>query len=414
VRAPRPGILAALLLGLCGGLFAADYGLTLHQSAEISGAAGDNPVLNLVAGAGPWFSSYSHESLDLYLSGFLNMQYEYDGQSGEGGWRFIPELGRFSLLMRPLGGLRLEIGRLRYSDPNGLVLSGLLDGFSGTLDIGHSRLSLGSFYTGLLYRDTARIYMTAPDSSWNDALGKMNIPLAGRRLITALDWELPSLFQSSLGLNLNLLGQADLNGAEEALHSQYLSLKLAVSPLPSLYAALGGVLGLAEYRTGDGGEPYWDLNLALNFNLDWDIPGGPRDALSFGLAWGSGKHQDSVLGPYRSVTLFSSSNILSAGMAGLAALRLNYTVRLRENLSLGLDGRYFIRGNLDTLDTLALAEDREKRALGGEFYGSLIWVPLSDLSLVLGGGLFIPAMGNALKWDEAPRWEASCSLAFSL
>jgi hypothetical protein len=392
-----------------------DYGFTLHQSTDISGGAGDNPDLNLITGLGPWLSSYSRENLDLYLSGFLNMKYEYDGQSGEAGWRLIPELGRFSLITRPLGGLRLEIGRLRYSDPNSLILSGLLDGFSGALDIGHSRLSLGAFYTGLLYRDTAKIFMTAADSSWNDVLGTRLPALAGRRFVAALGWELPSLFESPHSLVVNALAQMDLNGAEETLHSQYLSFRLLVSPLPSLYAAFGGALGLAEYQADPGaGGPGTGLSLALNFNLDWDIPGGPRDALSFGLAWGSGGLRDSVLGPYRPVTLFSSSNILSAGLAGLTALRLGYTVRLRGNFSLGLDSRYLIRGNLDSLDTLALSEDRGKRALGGEFYGSLIWVPLSDLSLVFGGGVFIPAMGSAVTGDAPPRWKTSLTLAFSL
>jgi hypothetical protein len=395
------------------GLFAADWGFTLHQNLELSGQGGDDLELAYTPGLGPWFSSSSRETLDLYLSGFLNMTYGYDKLTGEKDLRLIPELGRCSLFLRPAGGFHMELGRIPYGDPNSLIVSGLLDGFSGVLDIGNSRLSLGTFYTGLLYRETAKIFMTAADSSWDHG---ESFSLAGRRLIAALDWELPSLFESPHSLVLNALVQFDLNRAPETLHSQYLSFQFVFSPLPSLYARAGAVLGLAEYTVKDPADSDGDrgMNMALNMGLDWKVPGSPADALSFGLAWGSGGIDDSVLGYFPSITLFSSSSILSTGMAGLAALRGTYTVRLRENLSLGMDGRYFLRGNLGSFDTLPLAADRGKKALGGEIYGSAVWVPVSDISLAGGAGLFFPALGNVIDRDTPPRWKTRLTLTFSL
>jgi hypothetical protein len=391
---------------------ALDYGFTLHQTLELSGGEYDNLELSYTPGLGPWLSDSSGETIDLYLSAFVNMKYEYNQVSGEGGWRPVPELGRFSLLYRFPGGPSLEFGRILYNDPNNLIVSGLFDGFTGTLGVGNSRLSLGVFYSGFLYRETARIFMSAGDSGWNYRAGDTVFSFAGRRLIGALGWEAPSLFGSPHGLALNILTQFDLNTAEESLHSQYLSWRVTFSPLSSLYARFGALTGFAEHR--GAGKTEGEAGLALNAGLDWVLPGTSEDLLSFGLVWASGGIGDSPLGPFRSITLLSPSRVLSAGMAGLAALRGSYTVRPRENLSLVVDCRYLFRGNLNTLDTLPLVDDRENRALGGELYGSVIWVPVPDISVVCGGGLFFPGLGNAVRRDTAVRWKTVLTLAFSL
>jgi hypothetical protein len=400
------GLLSAAALNLS----ALDYGVTLHQTVELSGRGSGSMELAYTPGLGPWLSDSSRETTDLYLSAFMNMRYEYDKQTGGGGWRPIPELGRFSLFYRPEIGPSLEFGRIRYNDPNSMIISGLFDGFMGTFDIGSSRLSLGSFYSGFLYRDTAKIYMTAADSSWDYTAGDTFFSFAGRRLITAFSWEIPSMFESPHGLAVNVLTQFDLNAAAETLNTQYLSLKFTFSPRPSIYARAGAVMGFARLR--DGGSGDGEINLALNLGLDWALPGMLEDALSFGIVWASGDH-DSSLGPFRSVTLLSPSSVLSTGMAAIASLRGNYTVRLRENLSLGLDCRYFFRGNLDILDTLPLKAEKWKRALGGEIYGSAVWVPVSDISVVWGGGLFFPSLGNAVQKDTPPRWKTALTLTFS-
>jgi hypothetical protein len=411
------GLLPGLLFAAAVDLYALDYGLTLRQTVEFAGRENDGLELAFTPGLGPWLSDSSGKSTDLYLSAFINMRYTYDKLSGEGGWRPIPELGRCSLFYWLPGSLSVEFGRIRYSDPNSMIVSGLFDGVAGTLDIRNTRLTLGAFYSGLLYRDTAKIFMTAADSSWDYAAGDTSFSFAGRRLIAACGWEIPSLFESPHSLTLNALAQFDLNAAEEILNSQYLSFKFNFSPLSSVYTRAGGVLAFVESRGGAGESA--DINLALNLALDWALPGGPEDALSFGLVWATGEadsnaNGDSLsLGPFRSVTLLSSSGTLNAGMAGLLSLRGSYTILALENLSLGLDCRYFFRGNLGVFDTLPLVADTEKRALGGEAYGSLVWVPMSDVSVVCGGGLFVPDLGNAVQTGTPPRWKTMLTLTVS-
>jgi hypothetical protein len=386
-------------------LSALDYGLTLRQSLGLAGGEPDALELNYTPGLGPWLSDSSGETLDIYLSAMVDMRYRYDELTGEGDWQPVPELGHSSLRLRPGAGIGLELGRVRYSDPNGLIVAGLFDGLTGSLNLGNSRLSLGALYSGLLYRETAKIFMSEGDTAWDYPAGDLVYSFAGRRLIAALGWETPSLFGSSQGLALNFLTQFDLNGAEESLDSRYLSFKFTFSPLPLVYGRLGGALGFTERR--EAGERAGETSLALDAGLDWALPGRLEDALSFRLLWASG----SWLGTFRSVTLLSPSNLLSAGMGGLGALRTAYTARVKENLSLTLDGRYLFREDTEIIDTLPLTGGR---ALGAELYGSLVWVPLSDISVVWGGGAFFPGLGDAVQKDAAPRWKTMLTLVFSL
>ncbi|MDR0641512.1 MAG: hypothetical protein LBG07_03540, partial [Treponema sp.] len=235
---------------------------------------------------------------------------------------------------------------------------------------------------------------------------------AGRRLISALDWEAPSLFESPHGLALNVLAQFDLNGGAENLNSQYLSFKFNFSPLPGIYARAGGTLGFTEYRAG--AEMEGETNLALNLGLDWALAGTPEDVLSFGLIWASGEAGNSSPLSFHSITLLSPSGVLSAGIGGLAVLQGSYTIRPRENLSLGMNCRYYFRGNLNTIDTLPLVAEKWKRALGGENSGSVIWIPAADISVTWGGGVFFPALGNAVQRNTPSRWKTMLSLAFSI
>jgi hypothetical protein len=404
-----------LFLGvLCGAaleLFALDYGVTLQQTLELSGPGDENLELTYAPGLGPWLSDSSREAVDLYFSAFINMKYEYDKLSGEGNWRPLPELGRCSLSYRPAAGPTLEFGRIQYNDPNNLIAAGLFDGTKGTLDIGNTRLSLGAFYSGFLYRETARIFMTAADSSWNYTAGDTEFSFAGRRLIAAFDWEAPALFESPHSLSLNAMVQLDLNASQDTLNSQYLSFKFSFSPLPAVYARAGAVLGFAQRQ---GAEKKEEANLGMNLGLDWSLSGPPEDVLSFGIIWASGEAGDSSPGLFRSVTMLSPSGVLSAGVAGLAVLRGSYTINPLKNLSLSMDCRYLFRGNLTAIDTLPLSVDKGKKALGGEIYGSLIWVPLPDISLAWRGGLFFPGMGNAVEKGSPTRWKTAVTLAFSI
>jgi hypothetical protein len=202
-------------------------------------------------------------------------------------------------------------------------------------------------------------------------------------------------------LYLNGLAQFDLNGEDDRLHTQYLSLRFLFSPLPVFNISAGGVLGLAEQAETDT-----ETGLALLLNADWYLPTAWRDMVSLGFRWGSGAAEGKGVGPFIPVSSISQGNVLNSGLSGLMAIRTAYTVRPHKSLSLVLDGRYFFLANGADSGT-------DNKALGGEVYGSVNWAPVMDVTLTAGGGVFFPGMGNALPSGAPVQWLVSAGLTVS-
>ncbi|GHV96430.1 hypothetical protein AGMMS50293_27500 [Spirochaetia bacterium] len=384
--------------------FAADYGITINQNPEIRGEEDDTDV-TYSGGIGPWLSVSLSEKLDLYLSGSFYMQYK-----GEE-WSFVPELNRFSLSWRPAPGVFLDAGRIRFSDTLGLVTSGLFDGVSGSLELASTRLSLGAYYTGLLYKDTADICMTSGDYEGYvkdlDYEDFADTYFASRRVLAAVSWEAPALFGSPHTLSLNGIAQFDVNDSDDKLNTQYIDLRFLFSPVSGFDLTLGAVIGIAEPEDSDT-----ELNLAGLVRAGWQPPTMAQDLITLGIRWGSGKVSDSIR-PFRPVTTVSEGNVLDAALPGLMVFNAGYTIRPVQTLSLGLEGRYFLRSDLETFSDTWL-KDSDERAIGGELYGSITWVPVVDISVVLGGGAFFPGLGNALKSDAPARWKLAMAFVLSL
>jgi hypothetical protein len=386
-----------LLLFFCSGIvFGADVGAALQVSPEWKGA--NTEIDNTCAFTlGPWVSASPSENLDLYFSAGLSLRYEHEN------WKALPELYRFMFAWRPLPRLGLEMGRVRFSDPNGIVAAGLFDGLAVSYALGGSSLSAGAYYTGFLYKDTADICMTASDIAdyqkpldWGNAAATY---FASRRVLASLSWEAPALAGSPHGLYLNGLAQFDLNGEDDRLHSQYLSLRFLFSPLPVFSINAGGVFGLAEQAETDT-----KTGLALLINASWYLPTAWQDMASLGFRWASGvtDGEDEGPGPFLPVSSISQGHVLNSGLSGLMLLHAAYTLRPHESLSLVLDGRYFFLNN-----------GGDKTALGGELYGSVNWAPVMDVTLTAGGGAFFPGMGNALPSDAPVQWLVSAGLTVS-
>ncbi|GHV72075.1 hypothetical protein AGMMS49928_27410 [Spirochaetia bacterium] len=385
-------------------VFAADFGVTINQNPEFTGSGSDTDF-NYSGGIGPWLSASLNEKLDLYLSGSLYMQYK-----GEE-WKFIPELNRFSLSWSPKDGVFLDAGRIRYSDPLGLVATGLFDGVSGSFGLASTRLSVGAYYTGFLYKDTADIYMTADDYTKSNKVLEYSdfgaTYFASRRILASVCWDVPSIFASPHALNINGIAQFDLNGRDDALHSQYIDMQFIFSPISSLNFTLGAIVGIAESKGNDT-----ELSLAGLINADWQPPTAVHDVFTLGVRWGSGRVNDSI-GPFRPITTIREGNVLDASLPGIIVFNAGYMIRPVQSLSTGLEGRYFLRSDLVTFSH-AYLKGGDERAIGGEFYGSITWVPVVDVSVVFGGGAFFPGMGNALASDAPLQWKLSMAFVLSL
>jgi hypothetical protein len=60
-----------------------------------------------------------------------------------------------------------------------------------------------------------------------------------------------------------------------------------------------------------------------------------------------------------------------------------------------------------------LSSDSNGYFIGNEFFARLLWSPASDLQINLGGGLFMPSLGNAVP-NAGNFWRVELNAVFSL
>jgi hypothetical protein len=396
--------LSLILLFLGAAAFAADFGVILGAEGEYAGAI--NPEgFSLTGYASPWVSVVRNDTLNFYASGKVACDYA-ENDDPPGAFFFEPE--RTELNWRPAPLLAVTLGRQRFRDALGLAASGLFDGAGGSLDFGIGRLSLGAFYTGLLYKESAKILMTSNDlqnyQKSPDAEGLSGY-FASRRVLLALTGEFPGLTPRT-ALTVQGLAQFDANDTPDKLHTFYLEGRFMAEPLEPLHVE-AGVLG--ELLRGDELRG----SAAVSAGLDWEVPGVLSDLLSAKFLWTSGRSGDKA-SAFVPVGGVSGGSIFDPGLGALMSAGLSYQARPLSALSAGAGAAYFIRTDLETLGDADLDGDSESRLLGGEVYGSLVWAPDPAIRLNLLGGAFFPGWGGAFREDAPVRWKVNVGLIVSL
>jgi len=113
-------------------------------------------------------------------------------------------------------------------------------------------------------------------------------------------------------------------------------------------------------------------------------------------------------------TIKNQGNILGAKLSGLSIISLDYLARLNPALSANLTSSCFIRNDTTSYTGYPPPDEgSDGNFLGNEFFARLLWGPVSDLQISLGGGIFLPSMGNvAPKTDSL--WRTELSVIFSL
>jgi hypothetical protein len=396
-------VLGAALAVLGGGPgFSLDFGGVLSQTVELgkTGSGGDGAASRYGARMIPWASAPLPNDMFLYLSAFFTGEYESDR-----GWTLVPEPDRFEITWRPRPNIFLEAGRFEYADPLGIVASGLFDGAELSLGLGQSRLSLGAFYTGLLYKKTANIIM-----SGGDALdyGDEDRYWAPGRAFFSARYTLPALISWKDTLSAGIIGQFDLRDGA-GLHTQYLMAQYLISPLDRLMVNAGGVLGFAE---GEGAG--LAISYALSLEGGWYPPVPVEGELSLRLRYASGlPDRGDTLGPFRPITGASQSEFLDAPLSGLLAASAILNLRPLEECFLTQETKLLGRTDLAALSSEGLDPGSGSRLLGLELLIGLAWTPLSDLGLNLAGGVFLPLPGSAFFPDTPAKWKVSLGLTLS-
>ncbi|AEF84396.1 hypothetical protein TREPR_0579 [Treponema primitia ZAS-2] len=391
---------------------AQDFGLVLRgQSTENRGEE-DQGDFEYSGAISPWFAAPLGEQGDLYLSGGFSMKreketpYEFQPEPKLQAWYWqpIPELYRFELAYRFATNLRINVGRILYQEPLHSILDGLIDGVSVAWHPGNTRLSAGAFYTGLLYKKTAYIAMNSSDSA---NYFDRDTYFASKRMVFSLGWEINSLFNSGGVFDLSVLGQFDLNGKDDWIHSQYGEVMLK-APLPGNFTVdLGLILGLLEDRSGP-----LPFSFAAQTGLIWFPPSAANDRLTLGASFSSGVWSDRI-GAFLPINSIPIGRVLQPAFSGIALVQGGYARKLLNSFFVEVSAVYFFRTDTKTFFDLDLDQISLSPLLGGEVSGSLIWAPVSDLSFVLEGGAFLPQTGNAFNSDAAVKWQISLETIFS-
>ena len=361
-------------------LTAKDMGLTLDQSGAYE-AVGSTGNFLYTGTLFPWFSAPLTSNIDLYISAGATVDYENETLS------VLPELLRTELEFR-WENAALQVGRMYYADTLGFIVEGLFDGARITADTSWGVWGLGAWYTGLLYKKSAHITITQDELSAYYAKLEYtdfwDTYFAPRRLVAALDWEDPGFWKQA-SLRFSLIGQFDLTGSEALHHTQYLAGRFNI-PAGSFVFDLGGCVELHER------SERFQVSFAGELGIGWFLPTKIQDRLMVTGRLSSGSINNDVVA-FVPVTTESQGNVLKAKLSGLSMVSLDYTARLHQTLSINISSSYFILS--DKITYVGMPGERDGFFLGNEFYGILIWSPVSDLQIKAGGGAFLPSLGNA-------------------
>ena len=401
-------LLISILL-IPAALSASDFGIVLSQNAILGNFTGeDGTIFEYHAGLFPRFSTLFGDSGR--FTAIAGLSIESKGSN----FNFIPELLHIEYQNHfdVLGGLWLSAGRIPYSDPLGYIAEGIFDGVNVTHASPLGRFGFGLWYSGLLYKKNINIEMTNGDRTNNDTPFEFNdfagTYFAPSRLITAFDYEHPSLFEM-LRINASVMMQFDLNGWDETINSQYLSVKAGL-PVERFLFEAGGILQTAQVQTEAGSD--FNLAFAGDLGVYWYLPAENNSLLSLNMMIAGGKTSD-IVGAFKPIVSKNQGRIFQPILSALTVIKLNYSARLSESIGTSITASYFIRNDKVSYNNFNILPEGEGFFLGPELYARLVWNPVSDLQLNLGAGIFAPALGDAAP-NSGLQWRVDLAVIFSI
>ncbi|MDR1587158.1 MAG: hypothetical protein LBS57_06870 [Treponema sp.] len=377
--------------------FAQNFGVILNQNLLFTDGEQSYGAVEYSGMAVPWFSAPLGDRAELYLSGGFGAW--YDGED----WKPLPEIYRFEFICTPLPDLRLEIGRVSFRESLFRTAAGLFDGLAAELNLAGGRLSGGFFYTGLLYKKAANIYLSPEDKS---DFGDTEVYFASKRFLAAVNWEKTSVFDSQGSLALGGLCQFDLNGGDGGIHSQYLEAVFALPLGAAFNTVYGAVLELAEPKGG----PY--AAFALSAEVQWILPTALSDMLTLTGRFSSGDWSDGA-GAFIPVSAEAQGKVLRPMLSGIALVEAAWTARLHRALSVEASGAWYFRTDKTTYAASDMDAGSSSLSLGPELYGGLSWAPFSDVLLSFGAGVFLPGAGGVFQDDAKPQYRVELVAAVS-
>jgi hypothetical protein len=384
--------------------YSADFGLLVNQNAAVSNQDSEEAGFEYQANLLPRLFLQLGDSSSLFISAGITLEVKDE-------FSIIPELLRTEYTYRS-GNWGIRAGRMQYADPLGFIAAGLFDGVSFSFNSRSGSLSAGAWYTGLLYKKNAVITMSAAEQASHDApvdYGNFsNTYFAPKRLLISLDWEHPSVAELLL-LKAALSAQTDLTDGDEKYHSQYLTLKASM-PVKSFTFELGGSFSAAEFEPAMADKNF-NIAFAWDLGVFWTPPTSFTSRLSLTGRFAGG-NTDGIVGAFVPLTGKYCGNILRAKLSGISVLGLDYTARLTRTFGASLAASHFVRNDQGTYTAYPASATHTNYFLGTELFARLVWSPFSDLQLTLGGGAFLPSLGD-VNPDEKAQWRVELTAVFS-
>jgi hypothetical protein len=384
-------------LGIMTLCFSQDFGFILNENALVS--EGESGITEYSGALVPWFAAPLGDRADLYVSGGISARYENEA------WKALPEMYRFEFIYNPSPDLRLELGRVSFKENLSAVMAGLFDGAAAGLKLGGGRLNAGLFYTGLLYKKAAHIYLGPQDRG--DYYDR-DVYFASRRVVAEVHWEKTSIFDTGSNLSLGGIAQFDLNDTDAGINSQWLEAQFTAPLGARLNTVSGAVLELAETS---GEDPH--AAFALSAELQWFPATGISDVWTVGGSFSSGAWNDG-LGSFIPLTAQAQGKVLRPMLSGIALAETSYTARFHRSFSATISGAYFFRTDQTTYAAPDMDAESSSPLLGGELYGSLSWAPFSDVLVSLGGGVFLPQTGKVFSDKAGVKYRVELAAGVSL
>jgi hypothetical protein len=408
----NPLLRSVLVLLFCLGIAplvpAADFGLILDETLEAEGSDQSEGNLAWTQTAIPWFSYAPNLQFEFYLSlGFglerTDITNNTTLEEAEK-WRPLFQVNRSQLTWKPQSALMVEAGRVAYEDPLGRIASGFFDGAKASLNLGQNTLNIAALYSGLQFKERAKIVMTEGDMA--DYFDE-DTYFASKRLLLSFFWQSRYPWNRNITVDLGGLAQFDLRDDEaEKLHSQYAVGKISSFVFSALDIAAGGIFGVKEQGSGSALSFAGDLSAAFAF------PGALNDRLSLSGYVSSGS-EGRELRPYFPITAIAAGKVYTPSLTGLYTAELAYQLKPFDGLYLSAEGRYFWRTSRNIIPGTAELNNSDKDNLGAEVWAAAVWMPLSDLSFTLQGGVFFP--NGPVKDAGTPLlWKATIGATLSL
>jgi len=401
-------ILLILLLIIPVSLSAYDFGLLINLNGGIGNISSQEAAFDFKIDVVPRFSTLIGDNGEFIAT--IGFSF---GDEGEGLY-YIPELLRTEFSMR-FGNSGIRVGRIFYSDPLAFIANGLYDGFQYFNNSRLGSFRVGAWYTGFQYKKRANIKMSDLDKA--NYLLPVNYSdfadtyFASKRAFASIGWEHPSIGEK-VHLNTAIIGQIDLNDIDFSIakcHSEYIIIKAGI-PIGNFLMEFGGSVEFIETVAEEANK--FDTAFAGEIGLFWLFPSKFNSRLSFKGTIASGQ-TDAGIGAFIPITAKEYGYILKANIPGITVLSLNYSSKFSKTVGGSFTASYFVRNDLGTFNGYPVRKNSEGYFLGPEASAQVTWGPASDLQLSLGGGVFLPFLGDA-GTDEKIKWRADLTVIMSI